>query len=338
MNTLRCILKTLIILVAQSEPAGWSFTYYQLIRRHGKMRIRKRIRDFSPEEMTKEKPKSPVIVILRGTGIIAKTVPQGSEFLNAVADEEEFVHASEPVAENQVRLTFLRKTLWDSLTDRISALQPQIAETHITVEDQTIDAIRAIGDDFTRRELTFRNLIRPTPAGNVLASLITSKLLKPLLVVAFIVLGMNYAVNRHLQNTVYQQQTELDRLQKDAEADRKERSEKEKVKTPDRWKSVHPHGIVADRIAASVPLGVMLTAMTINPLEKKIQRDKPLQVSMNKVRIAGLTPDAEPVNRFVAKLKGWEWAHNVRLLSYDKDRSVDYRFEIEIELSQTAKP
>lgn len=346
MNPLRHILKTLIVIVAESETSGWRCARYGLILYKDRVRIQSRRSNLTPQQIGTEKIKSPVVVVMRGAGIVSKTVAADSELLSAVSNGKDFVWATERVSGTagdesvkpeaaaggeSIRLTFMRRELWDSLMVQLGESRKFVIATHIGLEANIQEEIRTAGEDFFGKELTLANLIKPGAESNTLASLVASRLLLPVLACALMVLTINYRVNAGLQETVEQQSLELGLLRKNEAAHQKKMAEKKKIETLYLQKSHYPHSVVADRIASLVPTGIMLTMLTINPIEKRIQNYKPLQVAMNKATIKGESVAPEPVTQFTESLKTLDFVRRTRLLSYDRNRSGKYSFEIEIE-------
>ena len=90
----------------------------------------------------------------------------------------------------------------------------------------------------------------------------------------------------------------------------------------------------ADQIGASVPEGIRLTALQVNPAEKagKFQ-DKELHFQSGVIRIKGISRQSTDLNRWLKALKALDWVREVQVLPYSENRTGVGEFELELWLT-----
>jgi len=89
------------------------------------------------------------------------------------------------------------------------------------------------------------------------------------------------------------------------------------------------YGYFADRIAASVPKGIILSSMAINPPTSKIKTDKPIQFE-KLIRIKGETNGSMLLNEWVKALGKYNWIKNIEIIGYEK---LEDKGEFEININ-----
>ncbi|MBA7543582.1 hypothetical protein ES705_35913 [subsurface metagenome] len=88
------------------------------------------------------------------------------------------------------------------------------------------------------------------------------------------------------------------------------------------------YGYYADRIAATVPKGVVLDELTINPIEDKVKANKPLHFS-SFIRVKGGSRGSILLNDWLRELDKYKWIKDIEIIDYEKTASTG-KFEIQI--------
>lgn len=333
MKLLSHILTRLTVLAAESQPEGWRLTLLETVWHKKQVRIRSCKRDHRFGEGAKLAAKTPVALVLYGHGIISKIYPAESDLAARITgNAQEFISFSEPSGDKEIRLTFLRRELYDSLAEQLAGYGLPVVATRICAPQEWRQEVKAAGEEFFTRDLRIRSLMKPSPENSRIASLAASKLMLPVLCSALALLMANYFVYSRLESETEKQRYELGILRSDVAVRDREQTERRKLQEqylrPSRWR----YSFLADRIAGTVPDGVMLTALSMNPLLKKLQENKPLQADAGRIVIRGESLSSEPVAEFADRLRELEFAEQLKLISLDRDRTGQYVFEIEIRL------
>ncbi|UII80127.1 hypothetical protein [Flagellimonas sp. CMM7] len=79
-----------------------------------------------------------------------------------------------------------------------------------------------------------------------------------------------------------------------------------------------------NEIASSVPEGILLGNLKVNPLLKKVKGSEPISIGTNIILIEGETNNSFYLNQWVKKLKTKPWTNKIEILNLNKvDRNAD---------------
>ena len=91
----------------------------------------------------------------------------------------------------------------------------------------------------------------------------------------------------------------------------------------------------ADKIAMSVPHGIILSRMNINPVAEKIRPGEQIIFSNQRIEIEGTTKYSSLVNDWIKKLKKEDWIANVQSIEYNQESfSEPGEFKLAIEIKK----
>jgi len=333
MNPALFILNRLTVLYAARIEQGWRYTVMEAYRAKGEIRLMKKSDDFSLDRWKGRKQKYPVVVALCGRGIVSKEYPSGAEAIRRItAHPEEFLFGVEKCGQGRERLTFLRRDQYNELMAELSVYKLPIITTRIDpVGDPEAEA-RATAVDFFGETLAGKNMLKPLPENNTLFGLITGRLLLPVLGVVLLALMVNFFIQQNLQQQAEEQQFILNGFSRTTTQRSQEQDRQQELQEMLVTGLPYPYAWVADRIASVIPPGVTLTELTIQPILKKLQENKPLTIETNRVVIRGQAASAIPITCLTDTLRSWETSHSVQLLSLTRDRNNHYQFEIDLRL------
>lgn len=92
-------------------------------------------------------------------------------------------------------------------------------------------------------------------------------------------------------------------------------------------------GQLADELAATVPADIRLTNMEIFPLSQKIQKEKPVFFSFNKIVIEGICNQPETLDKWIQHCKTLKWTKDLSLVKYQfNEELAKGLFKIELQL------
>jgi Tfp pilus assembly protein PilN len=87
-----------------------------------------------------------------------------------------------------------------------------------------------------------------------------------------------------------------------------------------------------DALAISLPNSILLEGMTYRPLEKTVQKDKPILLEDSSLVVSGISKDSEEFSQWLEKLEEQEWIANVETLDFDYASSDASQFTLKINI------
>ncbi|MDC6390959.1 hypothetical protein PP182_19895 [Maribacter sp. PR1] len=87
-----------------------------------------------------------------------------------------------------------------------------------------------------------------------------------------------------------------------------------------------------DALAASLPNSVLLEGMTYQPLEKTIQKDKPILLEASSMTVSGISKDSKIYSDWLETLEEKKWVAQVETLDFDYSSSNASQFTIKIDI------
>ena len=332
MNIAALILNRLTVIYATLTDQGWQYRILETGRVGETISIRSRWEINSPSDWPGKKHKHPTVLILAGKGIVSKEYPKDDPGMKRIVSRpDEFVFAVEEASDKQ-RLTFMRRRQYEEALAGLSVWKQPFLGVRMDPEGDPGTEALAAADDFFNHTLSFRKMLKASPGNSTLLSLMADRLLLPVLGLFLAVLLVNFLVQQNLQKQLQEQQFLLSRLQQTAAVRDKQQGQQQLLQNLLLPEPRYPYAQIADRIGSLVPAGVVLTELTIQPVLKKIQENKPLQIEPNRVLIRGEAVSAAPVTQLTDTLRKWDVRHSVQLLSLIRDRNDRYRFEIDVRL------
>ena len=86
-------------------------------------------------------------------------------------------------------------------------------------------------------------------------------------------------------------------------------------------------------ITNAVPTEIILTSLEVQPLEKKVKPDEKIDLNFNIIKISGISNEDIAVDSWIDLLKKMPWVQRIEVTNYERNRALDGRFEIIIEIS-----
>lgn len=277
----------------------------------------------SPQEKSepdKSWDTAPVLLYIRGYGVISKSVGQAEQI---VADKERFISSQQ----GDGSVCFVRRSQVGPLLDKLEK-----SLLHVECVNNDADVI-ARGKEGFDSAVNWKNLVRPDSMG---ARLSAQLYRKAKLVVLIVVLGM-LSVNFVVRGTIDQKYAEghalLGALQNE-KGRQNELSKQEQDMMKEFAVGISSgFALLSDRIGAAVPSPVILRNLAIQPPLKRIEEGKPFKVEVSKVVIKGESADAAGVSLFASRLKDIEGVRDLKISSVEQNRDgQSLNFVIEMEL------
>lgn len=276
----------------------------------------------------------PCIVVFMGYGVVTKStdaqpeiirkVKQGTDFLWREGKERNSLHFMRRAQAAELLEEWEKKGV--PIADvqvRAGTYSQQCPESQVLPQETVSGFFKMIG-----LQTLF---IRPDQQSRVLANLIYGRLKLPALVLLFVLLAVNYPLQRHFQEEKAMQQTELKRLQQKDDARQSGLQKNATLMQEFRRLSEMAVCRIADRVAAAVPAEVKLQCLTVNPVSGRIEEKKELRVQSPYVYVEGIAAGTSEVSHYTEQLAKDcpEW--KVQLLSLEKEKKGSV-FKIGIQL------
>ncbi|SNZ01699.1 PilN domain-containing protein [Flagellimonas pacifica] len=89
----------------------------------------------------------------------------------------------------------------------------------------------------------------------------------------------------------------------------------------------------SNEVTKTVPDGILLSSLRVNPLLKRVKGNEPISIAPNTILIEGRTTNGFYLNQWVKKLKASSWANKIEILNLNKvDGNTDaFSLKIDIE-------
>lgn len=89
-----------------------------------------------------------------------------------------------------------------------------------------------------------------------------------------------------------------------------------------------------DRFAQKVPGSVTLEQLNFQPLEKTVQKNKPIELNHGVLSVSGVSRDINAFSKWITDLETFEWIQNVETSDYDYLDNKTSRFLLKIEFHE----
>lgn len=251
--------------------------------------------------------RSIVAVTFAGHGVISKSSEARGVSARVRSDAETFVWNEREGVFSFVRREKLRPVLGELAG---AGIYPQC----LLVAEPPEDAARTV-----LGRLRWRMLVRPTAEGSALAQAVVRRMGLPILGLFLVLLTANAVVSpsvgirRQALQSALAAREQADSETAETDARRRELLVAFAVR-PEMLRTV-----VCDRIAAAVPERVTLTALEVEPPEKRSEIGKPLRRQVHVVVVYGEAESAAEISKFVGKLTAEEAFGEVRLVQMERN-------------------
>ena len=88
-----------------------------------------------------------------------------------------------------------------------------------------------------------------------------------------------------------------------------------------------------DRLAASIPQSILLTALQYQPLSVPIQAAKPIVLQGNTILVLGSSANSEDFSTWITQLETMDWVDKVETMDYDYRNNTSSEFKVHINIA-----
>lgn len=173
-----------------------------------------------------------------------------------------------------------------------------------------------------REQWIYKNLLGKTAMPSLATILL-------LLVLSFFAFSHYSSKNQELQVALSHHSQKFE----DLEILKKELQEKEDFIVVNGKQSVLMSKML-DQIALSLPKGLHLKKLQVNPVTKIKQKDELVELLPNVIEIQGETKDYLSYKEWIIRLKGLSWVKKLNILGYEEGTNHSASFNLRIEISE----
>lgn len=333
MNLLVNILRKIHVIHAAHDGNRFDFHLIEMSMGKEEIKTEKCLNGMSAADFTSKKFATPLILVISGKGVISKSYKENSEELKQITDRlDDFLFAKEVIGNGIVKVTFLRRKLYEVLCKELNIESLPLIEVRIDANNNPQEEAKKAAEEFQISGFSIRDVFTPSIRSSKLLSLVAGKILLPALLILLAILLVNFFVQQDIASRLKEQQFLLTQVKRNTDQAEKKQGERQQILEQLVNEPGYPYAWIADRIASVVPDEIILAELNIQPLKDRIQRNKPLNVERDKVVIKGTSINSTSVTAFTDSIQGLRIFKTVQLDMLNKDRNGNYQFTLNISL------
>ena len=333
MNLLANILRNVHVIHAIYNGANFDFHLLEISIDKNGVKTDKYLKDMTLSDISGKKFDAPLVLTISGKGVISKIYKENSEELKRITEQpNDFLFASENVGDGMLKLTFLRRNLYDILCEELNIENFTLVEVRIDANNNPEQEARKAAEDFWTSKFSIKEAFAPSIRSSSLLSLVAKKVSLPVLLFLIVVLLINFFVQQNIANQLQEQQIRLAQTKRNTAQVEKNLGEKQQILNQLSNEPRFSYAWIADQIASVVPDEIILTELEIQPLKDRIQENKPVNVEKNKILIKGQSLNPASVTDFTDSIQVLGAFGPVQLTMHNKDRNDHYLFTLDVSL------
>lgn len=268
---------------------------------------------------SRQKP-YPTLLYVCGYGVLTK---QKEQIDKIITDKNKFLFSQQPDGS----ISFVKKSQIDSLSEKFHT--PLLGLGCAKDPSEAIE----LGKKEYEDTLRFRKLFRLDKTGDLLAALIYERMKWPILIIALILVAINFIVRGPLEKKYNENHALLVVMQKE-KGRKKDLSEQQKELLQEFSSGIHARfASLADKVAQCVPEHILLHELSIQPLSQPLEEREALRIEPFTLLVRGDSPQTSDISRFVSNLREIEGVNELRIISVEQSRDERLlNFEIKIKL------
>lgn len=265
----------------------------------------------------------PTIVVVCGRGVISKSYDQDKTIIQRVKGNDSLYYSCD---DQRKVISFVRKEQVDGEIVQFSNV------LYIKICDKVDDLV--IGQTISEiygKICTVKNLLRYQKESKIILAHLIKKVEIPLLISVFVVLLLNFFVNAHFSELNNSQQMELMNSKRNSQTTDSQRKDIQKLKAENTPARSMDASMLIDLLAAQIPDGVTVNYFAVDPLKRKVESQKPLNIETRTILLKGETRSANDITIMTNNIANLDLSKNVKIrnIAQKRDEAM-LEFEIEI--------
>jgi|GEM_PF-3792217 len=292
-------------------------TYYRCHFRKGRIEVLPTTEEGSKH--SRQKP-YPTLLYVCGYGVLTK---QKEQIDKIITDKNKFLFSQQ----QDGSISFVKRSQVDSLSEKFHT--PLLGLGCAKNPSAAIE----LGKKEYEETLRFRKLFRLDKTGDLLAALIYERMKWPVLIIALILVAINFIVRGPLEKKYNENHALLVVMQKE-KSRKKDLSEQQKELLQEFSSGIHARfASLADKVAQCVPEHILLHELSIQPLSQPLEEREALRIEPFTLLVRGDSPQTSDISRLVSNLREIEGVTDLKIMSVEQSRDERLlNFEIKIKL------
>lgn len=268
---------------------------------------------------SRQKP-YPTLLYVCGYGVLTK---QKEQIDKIITDKNKFLFSQQ----QDGSISFVKRSQVDSLSEKFHT--PLLGLGCAKNPSAAIE----LGKKEYEETLRFRKLFRLDKTGDLLAALIYERMKWPVLIIALILVAINFIVRGPLEKKYNENHALLVVMQKE-KGRKKDLSEQQKELLQEFSSGIHARfASLADKVAQCVPEHILLHELSIQPLSQPLEEREALRIEPFTLLVRGDSPQTSDISRLVSNLREIEGVTDLKIMSVEQSRDERLlNFEIKIKL------
>jgi Tfp pilus assembly protein PilN len=286
--------------------------------------------DFDITSVETAKEQIPVIVLLKGYGVISKDCDASKEIISRVtSDKNNFLWNFD----YKGHISFVRTEQVEKILGKIKKGQNRIIGIECLSSDADEQTIENRIWQITKERLSIRNIIKPMAYSSRLAMMIFHKVKLTVLILILLLLVANTFISRNISDEYRQNNAKLLILQKQHGQVSSITQQKQQAIAGYSKRLPIKIAFAYDRIAILTPDEITLSELSIQPLSKPLESGKEPKLHENRIYVNGFTHDYESISEYINNLEKEEFIEKLTLISVVQDNKTSvFNFKINIDI------
>jgi ribosomal protein S17E len=286
--------------------------------------------DFDITAVETAKEQIPIVVLLKGYGIITKDCDTNKDIISRVtSDKSKFLWNFD----YKGHISFVRTEQITKILEKIKKGQAKIIGIECLSNDADEQTIESRIMQITKESFSIHNIIKPSMYGSRLAMLLFHKTKLPVLIFILLLLVANTFISRNISVEYQQNNAKLLLLQKQYGQINSITQQKQQAISGYGKSLPIKISFAYDRIAIITPEEITLSELALQPLARPLETGKEPKLNENRIYISGFTVDYESISAYIASLEKEEFIKQLTLTSVVQDNKTGvFGFKINIDI------
>lgn len=265
----------------------------------------------------------PTIVLVCGSGVISKSYDKDKTIIQRVKVNESLYYSFD---DEQKMISFVKR---EQVNGEIAKFSKVLyIKTCNKVDDLVINETIA---EFYKKTFTIHNLLQYQEDSKIILAHLIKKVEIPLLISVLVILLLNFFVNAHFSELNNSQQMELMNNKKTIQDTDVQLKDIQKLKAENTPVRSMDASILIDLLATQIPDGITVSHFAVDPLKRKVETQKTLNIEKNTIILKGETLSANEITILTNNIANLDFTKNVKIRNIAQKQDVAIlEFEIEI--------
>ncbi|MDR2292323.1 MAG: PilN domain-containing protein [Prevotellaceae bacterium] len=284
--------------------------------------------DITSVETSKEQ--IPVVVLLKGYGIITKNCDTNKDIISRVTGDENIFLWN---FDYKGHISFVRIEQVEKFLKKIEKGQNKIIGIECLSNDADEQTLENRITQIIKEKFSTRNIVKPSTYSSRLTMMLFNKIKLPFLMLILIILIANTFISQNLSNAYSENNTKLLTLQKQHGQISNITQQKRQAIAGYSKNLPIKIAFACDRIAIVTPEPITLSELSVQPLAKPFETGKEPKLNENRIYISGYTHNYENISEYISNLEKEKFIKKLTLTSVTQDNKTNiFNFKINIDI------